>query len=446
MKKSTLVVLLLAAALGAYVYYSEFRHPAEKPSPDASKPLYTFLVPDVTSIHISRAGESAPVVLERRPEGWVLTSPVQTRADNSTADVVVDSLAHVASSRQLPADPARLKEFGLEPPAAGVEIHLKNGPSQRLEFGAKDFTGMNVYARQGGAKDVLLIPDSVLTEVTRPVLELRDRAVLELAGWALTELDFRTPKDKFRLEKKGDNWRMTEPRNAPADSDQAAAFSSSLSSARFIDVAEEQASGPAAEARYGLASPQVVVHVRNEQGAEASLLIGKQDGKNYFARDSARSPVFRVDGSLVKKFLDTTFDGLRDKHVLRAKADDFAELLIRNEKQTMRATRSNDGKWLVEEPAERKGKEMYVLRVFDSFKNSRATEVMDHPAGNILAKLAKPAVEIKLTGKDGAVTTIAVSAKDGNAVYARSSLSPAVFKLDSNILAQLNFPAEQVAP
>ena len=72
--------------------------------------------------------------------------------------------------------------------------------------------------------------------------------------------------------------------------------------------------------------------------------------------------------------------------------------------------------------------------------------MIDHPAAKILTGLAKPAVEIKLTDKKGAVITIAISAKDGDVIYARSSLSLVVFKLDANILSQLNVPAAQLAP
>jgi uncharacterized protein DUF4340 len=446
MKKSTLVVWLLAAALGGYVYYTEFRHPTEKPAEGAPKPLYTFSSDDITSIRVSRPGENAPVVLERREEGWVLTSPVATRADRTNVESLTSSLAHVASSRTLPADAARTKEFGLDPPAASVEIHLKKGETQKLELGAKDFTGMDVYARRGGAKDILLVPDAVLTEATRPVIELRDRAVLDLSAWAIAELDIRTPKTKLQLEKKGNDWNMSEPRPWPADSDEAGSLSNSLSSARFTDVVEEQAKDAATGARYGLNSPQVTVHVRNEQGSEATLLVGKKDENKYFARDAGRLLVFHVEEALVKKFLDASFESLRDKHVLRSTANDFSQLTIRNEKQTMKASLSADGKWQVEEPAALKGKTMAVWHVFDPLNSSKATEVMDHPPAKILSKLDKPAVEIKLTDKKGAVTTVMVSAKDGNAVYARSSASPAVFKMDPYFLEQLNFLGSQAAP
>ena len=446
MKKSTLVVLLLAAALGGYVYYSEFRHPQVKLAEDAPQPLYAFTGDAITSIWVTSAGGGAPVALERHADGWVLTSPMETRADRSAADALADSLARAASVRRMPADPARMKEFGLEPPAVSIEIKLKNGQTKLLDLGAKDFSGMNVYARPGGAKEVLLLPDSLLTDATRPVNDLRDRAVLPLGSWSLSELDFRTAKNKFRLEKKGDFWDLTEPRQSPADADEATSLSNSLSSARFSDVAEEQINDAAALGRYGLASPLMTIHVRNEQGAEATLLIGKKDDSKYFARDAGRSMVFRVEGSLVKKFLDVSFASLRDKHILRAKADDFAQITVHNAKLTLTATRSPDGKWLVQEPADRKGKEMGAWRVFDPLTSSRATEVIDQPGGGILAKLAKPAVEIKLTDPKGAVTAVVFSAKDGNAVYARSSRSPTVFKLDALTLNQLNFTAAEAAP
>jgi len=443
MKKSTLLVVLLAGILGGYVYYSEIRHPKEPAPENASQPLYKFTADDITSLRIARRGESAPVELERRETGWVLRSPVEAQTDRSTVESLTSALARAAASRHLPADPARIKEFGLDPPAVSVEIHLKSGPAQGLELGAKDFSGSSVYARQGGAKDVLLLPDSLLTELSKPVSELRNRSLLLLDSWNITEIDFRTPKAKFRLEKKGSAWDLTEPRAAPADDAETTNLTSSLQNGRFTDVVEEQ---PRDLPRYGLSAPQISIHLRNEQGTEATLLVGKKDGNNYFARDASRSMVFHVAESDLKKYLDASFDVLRDKHMLRAQADDFTELTLRNPKGTLRAARSADGKWMVSEPADRKGKELQIWRVFEPITGSRATEVLDKPAAGVLAKLAKPAVEIQLTGKNGETLNVVFSAVDGGSVYARSSRAPTVFKFDSYALTQLSFTAAEAAP
>jgi hypothetical protein len=154
--------------------------------------------------------------------------------------------------------------------------------------------------------------------------------------------------------------------------------------------------------------------------------------------------IFHVNESLVKKFAGATFATLRSKKVLRAKTEDFTRVSIHNEKGAITAALSG-GKWLVEEPATRKGKELNVGRIVDPLTNVRAKEVLDPPTPAIAAKLAKPAVEIKLTGKDGAVITITV-VQDGSDVYARSSQSPAILKFDAYFLSQLNFTAEEIAP
>jgi hypothetical protein len=318
---------------------------------------------------------------------------------------------------------------------------MKSGPAQRLDVGAKDFTGSYVYARQGGAKDVLLLPDSVLTELNRPVNELRNRSLLMLESWNLAEIDFRTTKSKFRLEKKGSVWDVIEPRPSPADDAEASSLTSAISGGRFSDVVEEQGHDLA---RYGLTTPQISIHLRNEQGAEATLLVGKKEDGKYFARDAARSLVFRVAEADLKKFFDASFESLRDKHLLRAQADEFTQLSIRNEKGTIQAARSAEGKWIVSEPEDRKGKELYSWRVFEPITGSRATEVLDNPSAAVLAKLAKPAVEIHLTGKNSETITVVFSDVDGNSVYARSSRSPTVFKFDAYALKQLQFPAAEV--
>jgi hypothetical protein len=448
MKKSTLFILLLAAALGGYVYYAEFRHPKPKPAESGSQPLWSFNADDVAAIRIVPGGTGAgpAIALERHEGTWILTEPVQARGDTSADDALAGALARASSSRQLAPEPTRLKEYGLDPPELSVEIRLKNNQRQRLDLGTKDFTGLNVYARQGGSGSVLLLPDAVLNEASRPLNDLRDRAVLQFSSWSLAAMDFRTPKARFRLEKQGDYWNLLEPRESPAEDSEVTSLSSDLSAAKFMDVADENPPEAVVAGRYGLAMPVMTIRARNEKGEEATLLIGKKDGANYFARDAARSMVFRIEGSLVKKFQDASFESLRDKHLLRIRQEDITQFTIRNQKQTMAAAAGKDGKWYAQEPADRKGKEMTLSYLIVPIAGARATEVIDAPSSGIQAKLAKPVVEIKFTEKNGATTTVVFSAADGNSVYARTSRAPAVYKLDAYTLTQLNFSAAEAAP
>ncbi|HXW18622.1 MAG TPA: hypothetical protein VEJ39_09980, partial [Candidatus Acidoferrales bacterium] len=54
------------------------------------------------------------------------------------------------------------------------------------------------------------------------------------------------------------------------------------------------------------------------------------------------------------------------------------------------------------------------------------------------SQLAKPAAEATLTDKSGKKIEVRISSASGNSVYARSSESPVVLKLDKQILRDLN--------
>jgi hypothetical protein len=70
--------------------------------------------------------------------------------------------------------------------------------------------------------------------------------------------------------------------------------------------------------------------------------------------------------------------------------------------------------------------------------SARAEEIVDHPSAEILAKLAKPLVQITLTTKDGKKRTVSFTSVIGDFVYARTSEAPTVYKLKKNILDDLS--------
>ena len=80
MKKSTLFIVLIALILGGVVYYREVKHASPpEPSEPPAKALYSFNGSDVTSIGIKRGDQTTS--LEKRDGLWLITQPVETRAD-----------------------------------------------------------------------------------------------------------------------------------------------------------------------------------------------------------------------------------------------------------------------------------------------------------------------------------------------------------------------------
>lgn len=446
MKKSTLIVLLIALGLAAYVYFYELRHGHERDAvKDESAPAFTFAADDITSITLVRGGQS--VTLEKRDGTWRVTAPVETRADQNAASTLASSLAGARIERRLAADPSRLENFGLAQPAVIVTVRLTSGEEHVLRLGARDFSGVSVYAFVDQQSDVALLPSSVLAAADKPLEDLRDRSVLAFKSWEVTAADLRSPRAQFRLERRGEDWFLTAPRELRADENTVRDLLDAVSFAKMDEIVAETTDQLA---RYGLDRPDYELRIRTENGEERALLVGRRapktpgkDGQDrYYAKDTSRSMIFTISQSLLKEFDRTLFD-LRSKHIAHFDRAQLTRLELRNEHLTLVAEKTADGKWLVREPAEHKDKEARVSSILSALEFTRAEAILDQPAAAVLSQLEKPAIEIALTDSGG-TTRIVVSAVREGKVYARAGESGPVLQFPESWFKQLNLQTSEL--
>lgn len=436
MKKGTWILLLVALALGAYVYFYELPKGTPRDAPkDETKPAFSFAAEDVASVSLTRG--DARILFERKNDEWVITQPVSTRADQGAASSIASGIAEARVSRTLPGSPDKLTSYGLNQPAVTLEVTLKSGAKHSLRLGSKDFSGSYVYAQRGDSKDIVLLPNSLLASADKPLAELRDRAVLNFSQWDVTAIRLNNRAGRFRLEKQGDEWHILEPRPLLADSSEVSSLLSQVSSARLKEVVAEAAEKPA---QYGLERAAVSLTVRTDKGDERTLAIGGKKGEAYYARDHSRSMVFLVAPDLVKQ-LDVSLAKLRDKRILRLDSEQMTRIELRTQQLRFVCEKNPDGKWIVREPPDHKDKEAMPSRIFNAVEFARADEVFDVPPAGAASRLRKPAVELALTNKEGKVIRLAVSAAEKESVYVGTSAGPIVFKAGKSLLDDLNLKA-----
>jgi hypothetical protein len=445
-KKTTLFVLLGAVLLGAAVYYFDWKR-GEKEKPigmaDETKPAFSISSgAEITAITLSRpaAPEEPAIHLEKRDGAWRIVAPIQTDASEQVVQRIADGIATARVAQTEPGTPDRLKVYGLESPAMDIEFQTRNGSIHSLKLGDKDFSGLSVYAIVDGAKDVALLPQSLLTTTTTNVEGLRNHSVLSISATDVASFELKNPSGQLSLTKGKDSWKISKPADVKADSRDVSTFLGGVASASFESIASET---PDNLAKYGLTSPAVTFTAVNGKGKSETLLVGKKDGANYFARDASRPMIFRIDGKIYKE-LARDYTALRDKSLVHFQAEDVNRIEFRNSNVAAVLNRKPDkvDEWAVEAPADLKTKSGTAWKLFSALTTARADEVMDHPATEIAAKLAKPAVEITLTDKSGKKFTVELSKESGDFVYARTSDGPAVYKLKKQFLEQLNLKAD----
>jgi hypothetical protein len=443
-RKSTLVILVLALALGGGVYWYQSKHATPETSADTSKPAFSGVqAADIQSITLQHPPATEPdgIQIERQSGAWQITRPVATPADDSSVSGIADGIAGARVSQTEPGAPDRLKAFGLQPGAISIDFKLKNGTSHRILLGDKDFTAENVYALLDSSADVSLLPVSLLTSADKGLADLRDKTDLHLNADTAATVDLKNASGEVTMKKDadGNSWSLVKPESVEADADTVSALVSALASGKMKSVASET---PDHLEKYGLASPPISVTVGDGVGKTSTLIVGKKDGDDYFARDTARPTIFKIDADLYKK-LTATAGLLRDKSPLRVEESDLNEIELHDANGAMSATRKSADEWVMASPDAVKGKTAGAWKVLSPVSDLRAEEVIEKPSSDVLAKLKDPAYEITFTNKAGKKMTLRISKEAGDFVYAQSSENPAVYKLKKQSVNDLNLkPAD----
>ncbi len=445
-RKTTLLVLFCAAALGAAVYYFDWKKGSEpKPAADASKLAFSIQASDIVSFTLAHPAQpgNTPVRFEKRDGAWRIVQPIETDADQSSAEGIVDQLAAARIAQTESGSADRRKAFGLDPPQTSVEFQLANGSKHTILIGDNDFTGESAYTIVDSGQNVSLLPQLLSTSAGKSLDGLRDRAILHLNSEQVSSFDLKNSAGDVVVLKEKDEWKFATPSGLLADKDAVDALLQGIANAKMVSVASEK---PDNLARYGLTAPAITFTASGDKGAKSTLIVGKQDGDAYFARDLSRPTIFRIDVDVQKK-LSQKSAGLRDKQVLHTDISDTQRIQIQDAAGSFILTRKPDSSddWTFESPADRKGKPASGWKVLDPLGTLRAEEVIDRPAPNLLAQLSSPAIRLVLTGKDGKELNLRISKPTADFVYAQASGDSALFRLKKEVFGQLNLNVADLA-
>src|SRR5271170_6865607 len=451
-KKSTLIVLLAAIFAGAAAYYFDWKRgqkDAEKSAADTTKLAFTLQADDISSLTISYPADpkSQSIDFEKQNGAWQITAPLQTGADESSLQGILQQLASARIAQTEPGTPDRLRAFGLDTPAVTLDFQMRNGAKHTLQLGKKDFTGVYVYALTDNSKEVALLPESLLVSADKPLQDLRDHSVLHLMAADVTSFDLKNASGELAATKDQSGWKFSKPSSTPADGDAIHALLSAVANARMVTIASET---PDNLGKYGLATPAISFAVSDSKGKTAALLVGKKEGDEYFARDAARPTIFRINQDLYKKLAEN-FSDLRDKKLAHFDPATITHAEIHRASGTILATRKNETDWALDAPAQKdetlsakqkdnqQPKPLSLDKLFTPLQQAAADEIFDKPTPAIVAKLAKPEFEAILTDKSGKILKVEISKESGGFVYARTSDSQTIYKLKPQIVTDLSF-------
>jgi hypothetical protein len=319
--RNTLILLVLAAAIGSYSYFVESKHtPASEAKGDADTrgkvfdKLDTAKIDDITVR--GAAGETTH--LKKSGNAWQIVEPSpQSPVDETEVSGLVSNLGTVEVSRVVDQDAKDLTKYGLVKPRIDVQFTAGDKTVHQLQIGSKTVTGGDLYAKLGNDKKVILIPAYLESTFDRTTFQLRDKAILKFDRDKVDAVEVTSDGSTMKFAKQGEAWKMTAPVAARTDSSAVDTLIGRLATGQMKSVRTAEAT-PADLAQYGLNKPSVEVNLV-AGSARSSLLIGgpASDG-DFNAKDASRPMVFVVEKGIGNDIKKTPAD-YRSKDVFDAR-------------------------------------------------------------------------------------------------------------------------------
>jgi len=202
----TLALLGVLALLAGYVYFYEIKGGEEREeAKELEEKLFNFESDSVIAIDIRSIFKQFS--LERADDGWRITNPVRTEADESTINGLLNSLKNLKYIRAFSAQKNELKDYGLVGRSLLVLLTLKNSQRDSIWFGDATPVGSNIFAGKGDTL-VYIITATAKNNADKNLFDWRDKSVAKINQSDVREFKLKNRYGQFYLSKDSGKWQI----------------------------------------------------------------------------------------------------------------------------------------------------------------------------------------------------------------------------------------------
>jgi hypothetical protein len=461
--RGTLVLVLICAALGSYVYFYEIKggEQREKKKQETDR-LWKVESAGIQQIDLITPQEHITAVRKGDKE-WKITAPRAVDADADELNRIASSAAEITRESVLETNAKGLARFGLEPPQLTLRIKTKDGKEYEVRYGENNPTGNSTYATMPGSNEVLLVASYTASSFRKKLDDLRNRSVLNFEQYDTNSLDLQSDKGNVQLTKENDKWWLQGNQHWAADSSAVSGLLSTLATSRvkeFFDGSPDDYVNlgfdkPLLDVRLTYGKDRAIKHLTigleksklamKGQKASKAEAPKKPDEKKsaaeagsselYLARDESRPGLFFVDKEFVDKVRKGPAD-FRDKALASFQRWDIDSIALTNAKGTFNLAKTEGGGDWVLGDTKKKAKWDVVNGILDALEKP-VKEFLDSPGAPATYGLDKPAVRVVLKQKGQVKLECEFGKETKDGVYARVKGETSVKVADKESMEKL---------
>jgi hypothetical protein len=460
--KTTLILLVITAAVFAYMFFYERKAPTTEEAKRQAQNVVNFSREKIDRIVIQNGDDK--IDLRRRDKKWRLETPIKDQADSSLIENLLLDLESwqkdaTIPAKELEADKSKLNEYGLSKPKLRLKLRGEDAPAEIL-FGKDAALEGKMYVRLENSKETFLAAQSIKKEIEKKAAEFRDRKLTDLITAQVSRVVLKTATGEMELQKKGDHWEITKPLRARGDDQKIADLIAQVTTARIQQfVADDRGDLHP----YGLAEPRGSITLfaqedksagrtdssRGEQGQV--LQIGgapEKEKDQVYVRFSARAFVYTLPKK-IEEILNTKPNDVRDRHLVRIDTNILDRITIDAPGKGKTVLARKEENWTIASRKNVPANSSEVRRLIDTLQNEQVTKFAEEVASD-LPKYGLDQPQLQLTFSSFAsentaetkagerpFATIAFGKVDGDNVYARLGDEPFIVAVRRGLLEQI---------
>jgi hypothetical protein len=431
--RGLLVAVVLLAALGVGVYFSNKEKAAEaaKPPADAPPKILALTEGDITKVTLKKKGADE-TVLEKANGKWQITAPKPYPADQDTASQLVASTANVSGDRVVEDKASNLSAYGLNAPTLEVDITGKGGKVSKLKIGDDTPTNSGSYAIVDGDPRVFTVASYVKTGVDKSLNDLRDKRLLRFDQDKLSRVELIAKKQDIEFGRDKDQWQIVKPKPLRADGLQVDEMLRKLKDAK-MDLALSDDDAKKAAAAFASGTPVATVKLTDPSGTQEIEIHKNKD--DYYAKSTVAPGVFKTTPELGAG-VDKALDDFRNKKLFDFGFNDPGKIQMHANGKSFDFQKGGDD-WFSN------GKKMdstSIQSFVDKLRDLAATKFLDTPS------LGASTADITVVSNNGKLTEKLLIAKQGSDYVAQRQNEPAIYGLDTKTVDDLVQAASDVKP
>ena len=431
--RGLLVAVVLLAALGVGLYFSNKEKAAEaaKPPSDAPPKILALTEGDITKVALKKKGADE-TVLEKINGKWQITAPKPYPADTDTVNQFVASTANISGDRVVEDKASNLSAYGLNSPTLEVDITGKGGKVNKFDIGDDTPTNSGSYAMLAGDPRVFTVASYVKTGLDKPLNDLRDKRLLAFDQDKLSRVELMAKKEDIEFGRDKDQWQIVKPKPLRDDGLQVDEMLRKLKDAK-MDLTLSDDDAKKAAAAFSTGTPVATVKLTEPSGTQQIDIRKVKD--DYYAKSSAVPGVFKVTPD-VGMGVDKSLDDFRNKKLFDFGFNDPSKIQMHANGKSYDIQKGGDD-WFSN------GKKMdstSVQSFLDKLRDLSANKFIDS------GSLGAPTTDITVVSNNGKLTERLLIAKQGSDYVAQRENEPALYGLDAKTVDDLTHAASDVKP